>query len=60
MDKTQKQTYMSDVETYLDSHNIYTKFEDLLKALIVERPEKPLEYLVRKIKTANCKLIQVC
>ena len=46
MDKLQKFDYMQSIEQYLDENQIYELFEDLLKQLLVARPEKPLEFLV--------------
>ena len=46
MDKLQKFDYMQSIEQYLDENQIYEMFEDLLKQLLVARPEKPLEFLV--------------
>ena len=46
MDKLQKFDYMQSIEQYLDENQIYELFEDLLKQLLVARPDKPLEFLV--------------
>ena len=50
MDKLQKFDYMQSIETYLEENQVYELFEDLLKQLIVSRPEKPLQFLLAKIK----------
>jgi len=42
MDKIQKFDYMQSIENYLDENQVYELFEDLLKQLIVSRPEQPL------------------
>jgi adenylate kinase len=53
MDKTQKFDYMQSIEQYLEEGMVYEMFEDLLKQVIVERPDKPLEFLLKKIKSAQ-------
>ena len=55
MDKLQKFDYMQSIEQYLDENQIYELFEDLLKQLLVARPEKPLEFLVQQIKSPQSK-----
>ena len=55
MDKLQKFDYMQSIEQYLDENQIYEMFEDLLKQLLVARPEKPLEFLVQQIKSPQSK-----
>ena len=46
MDKIQKHDYMQTVEAFLEQNQIYELFEDLLKQLIVARPEDPLAFLI--------------
>ncbi len=46
MDKIQKFDYMQSIENYLDENQVYELFEDLLKQLIVSRPEHPLQFLL--------------
>ena len=57
MDKLQKFDYMQSIEQYLDENQIYEMFEDLLKQLLVARPEKPLEFLVQQIKSPQSKYL---
>ena len=47
MDKLQKFDYMQQIEQYLEENQINEMFEDLLKQLIVARPEKPLDFLIQ-------------
>ena len=56
MDKIQKHDYMQTVEAFLEQNQIYELFEDLLKQLIVARPEDPLAFLIQKIKQTSGKL----
>ena len=50
MDKLQKFDYMQSIESYLDDNQVYELFEELLKQLVVSRPENPLPFLLQKIK----------
>lgn len=45
MDKLQKHDFMNSIEQYLEQNQVYEIFEDLMKRLIVSRPEKPLEFI---------------
>jgi len=42
MDKMSKFDYMSSIESYLNENQVYELFEDLLKQLVISRPEQPL------------------
>ena len=55
MDKLQKFDYMQSIEQYLDENQVYELFEDLLKKLVVARPDKPLDFLLEKIKSPQGK-----
>jgi adenylate kinase len=57
MDKIQKHDYMQTVEAFLEQNQIYELFEDLLKQLIVARPEDPLAFLIQKIKQSSARRI---
>ncbi len=46
MDKTQKFDYMNQCEKYLEENQCYELFEDLLKQLLVVRPDKPLDFII--------------
>lgn len=39
MDKLQKFEYMQSIETYLEDNQVYELFENLLKQLVINRPE---------------------
>ncbi|EGR29649.1 hypothetical protein IMG5_151980 [Ichthyophthirius multifiliis] len=57
MDRIQKVNYLKDVETYLESHKVYSIFENLLKDLIISQPEKPIDYLINKIQEPKLKKV---
>lgn len=49
MDKLQKYEYMQSIEAYLEDNQVYELFENLLKQLIIHRPEQPLDFLTQKL-----------
>jgi len=49
MDKLQKHDYMQNIEQYLEENQVYELFEDLLKQIIVTRPDKPLDYIIEAL-----------
>lgn len=55
MDKQQKFTYMEGIDEYLENNQVVELFEDLLKQIVMEKPDKPLEYLLKKIKANQSK-----
>lgn len=50
MDKGAKFDYMQSIESYLHENQVYELFEDLLKQIVIARPENPLQFLLQKIK----------
>ena len=50
MNKEQKFDYMDSIEKYFEDNRVYELFEDLLKQLIVSRPDNPLQFMLQKIK----------
>ena len=50
MDLRQKIEYQQEVESYLEYQNVYDLFEYLLKELLVDKPEDPLNYLISKLE----------
>ena len=55
MDKLQKHDYMSTIETYLQENQVYELFEDLLKQLVVARPDKPLDFITEALQNGKRK-----
>ena len=49
MDKLQKHDYMNTIESYLEDNQVYELFEDLLKQLVVQRPDKPLDFIMEAL-----------
>ena len=50
MDKVQKFEYTQQIENYLEDNQVYELFENLLKQLIVNKPSKPLDFLIEKLQ----------
>jgi adenylate kinase len=50
MDKSQKFDYQTKIEEKLQSLEVFEVFQDLLKQLVVTRPEKPLDFMITKLQ----------
>lgn len=46
MDKVQRFEYTQQIESYIEDNQVYELFEGLLQQLMVNKPEKPLDYLI--------------
>ena len=57
MDRTEKLEYEKGVEQYLDDNKVYDLFEKLLKELIINKPEDPIDYLIERLKRKETKRI---
>ena len=57
MDRTEKLEYEKGVEQYLDDYKVYDLFEKLLKELIINKPEDPIDYLIERLKRKETKRI---
>ena len=49
MDKTSKLQYQKDVEKYLEEKKVYDVFEELMKNLIIDQPDDPIDYLMTRL-----------
>jgi adenylate kinase len=50
MDLKQKLEYQQGVEHFLEDNHVYDLFESLLKELVLDQPEDPLNYLIKKLE----------
>lgn len=57
MDKMQKMDFMQSVEQYLNDHQVYEMFEDLIRQVVVSRPADPHEFILQKIKARRSQRI---
>jgi len=48
---------MNQIEEYLETNQVYELFEDLLKQLVVKRPEKPLDFIMQALQNAKRKYL---
>jgi hypothetical protein len=55
MMQDKKLDFQKQLEEYLESQKVYDIFEDMMKALIMNRPKDPLSYLVKKLTTPESK-----
>ena len=59
MDKLQKFEYQQSIESFLEDNQVYELFENLLKQLVIHRPEQPLDFLIHKLskpeRKFNCR-----
>jgi len=42
----------------LEENHVYEIFEDLMKQLIIARPKDPIEFMIKKISTPECKSLK--
>ena len=54
MDKTAKLQYQKDVEKYLEEKKVYDVFEELMKNLIIDQPDDPIDYLMTRLSETEC------
>ena len=52
-----KLEFQKQLEEYLEEQKVYDIFEEMMKALIENRPKDPLGYLVKKLATPDSKKI---
>lgn len=55
MMQDKKLEFQKQLEEYLEEQKVYDIFEDMMKALIQNRPKDPLSYLVKKLTTNESK-----
>lgn len=57
MDRTEKLQFQQSIENYFESNRVYGLFEKLLKELIIIKPNDPIDYLIKRLKTKDMKRI---
>lgn len=55
MDKLQKHDYMNQIEEFLETNQVYELFEDLLKQIVVSKPENPLDFIIQILSNTKSK-----
>ena len=49
MDKAAKFEYNEGIEKYMEELQVYELFEQLMKQLLVAKPERPLDFLIDRL-----------
>lgn len=57
MDKVQKFEYIQQIEQYLEENQVYELFESLLQQLLLNKPEKPLDFLINSLQKEPSKYL---
>ena len=57
MDRTEKLQFQQSIENYFEEKRIYSLFEKLLKELVISKPNDPIDYLIKRLKTPDVKRI---
>lgn len=55
--KDKKLEYQRELEEYLEDQKVYDIFEDMMKSLIMQKPEDPIKFLLDKLTTPVGKLL---
>ena len=50
MDRAEKLQFQQGIENYFEEKRVYDLFEKLLKELIINQPDDPTDYLIKRIK----------
>ena len=54
--KEEKLQFQLSCEEYIEKEKLYEMFEDMMKQLIVHRPEDPVQFLIDKLQKPESKL----
>lgn len=60
MNKVQKYEQTKGIESYLEEKDVKGLFKNLLKQLLVNKPDKPLDFLIEKLQNPRRKLAVLC
>jgi adenylate kinase len=55
MNRNEKLQYQQQIEEYFEKKKVYDLFEKLLKELVVNKPTDPIDYLIKRLKTNDCR-----
>ena len=55
--KDKKLEFQQVLEDYVEQKKLYELFEGLMKSLIVNRPENPVEFLINKLEQPESRLL---
>jgi adenylate kinase len=57
MNREEKLCFQKDTEEYFEQKRVYDLFEKLLKELIVNKPDSPIDYLIDRLKKKDTRKI---
>jgi len=57
MERTEKLHFQQSIENYFEDKKVYFLFEKLLKELVIIKPDQPIDYLIKRLKTPDTKRI---
>lgn len=57
MDRTEKLHFQQSIENYFEDKKVYFLFEKLIKELVIVKPDQPIDYLIKRLKTPDTKRI---
>ena len=49
--KEQRLEFQKSIEEYIEEQKLYDLFEGMMKGLIVDHPEDPIQYLINKLQS---------
>lgn len=55
MNKVEKFEQTKSIERYLNERRVREMFKDLMKQLLVKRPEDPIDFLIKQLEGTACK-----
>ena len=53
--KEKKIEFQRGCEQYIEEKGLYEVFEDMMRALIVNKPTDPVKFLIDKLQKPDCK-----
>ncbi len=53
--KEEKQLFQLTCEEYIEKEKLYEMFEDMMKQIIIHRPEDPVQFLINKLQNPQSK-----
>lgn len=57
MDRKEKLAFQQSIENYFDEKKVYDLFAKLMKELVINKPNDPVSYMMKRLKTKDSKRI---
>lgn len=55
--KEKRLEYQRGLEEYIEEQKLYELFEGMMKGLIIDKPQDPINYLIEKLQAQESKLL---